>query len=228
MDKKGLRACLMQYGLASRALSEVEMRYRQIEQEMLSVVYGLTRFHTYTYGRHVFVYNDHKPLAGVFKKTAEDNPLRRHRLLIRLLEYDFSFIYVKEKDLFVVDTLGRSQPSNHKRSMIEKEIESVKLTTESDLLDTQMSEIRVETRKNKVLSRLIDTIASGWPERKSEIPSSILTFWNVRNELSSSDGVMFRGDRIVLPKALQSQFIYRVHKAHTGLELTLRRARAVA
>jgi len=33
---------------ASRALTETEKRYSQIEKEMLSIVYGLTRFHTYT------------------------------------------------------------------------------------------------------------------------------------------------------------------------------------
>ena len=40
---------------ASRALTETEKRYSQIEKEMLSVVFGLTRFHTYTYGRKVTV-----------------------------------------------------------------------------------------------------------------------------------------------------------------------------
>jgi len=50
---------------ASRALTETEKRYSQIKKEMLSVVFGLTRFHTYTYGGKVTVYNDHKPLAGV-------------------------------------------------------------------------------------------------------------------------------------------------------------------
>ena len=65
-SSQGLGACLMQGGqpiqYASRALTETEKRYSQIEKEMLSIVYGLTRFHIYTYGRKVTVYNDHKPL----------------------------------------------------------------------------------------------------------------------------------------------------------------------
>ena len=48
---------------ASRALTETEKHYSQIEKEMLNVVFGLTRCHTYTYGRKVTVYNDHKPLT---------------------------------------------------------------------------------------------------------------------------------------------------------------------
>ena len=62
----GLGASLMQGGqpirYASRALTETEKRYSQIEKEMFSIVYDLTRFHIYTYGRKVTVYNDHNPL----------------------------------------------------------------------------------------------------------------------------------------------------------------------
>ena len=42
---------------ASRALTESEKHHSQIEKEMLSVVFGLTRFHTYTYIRKVTVHN---------------------------------------------------------------------------------------------------------------------------------------------------------------------------
>ena len=52
---------------ASRALTETEKRYSQIKKEMLSVIFGLTRSHTYTYGRKVTDHNDHKPLAAVLK-----------------------------------------------------------------------------------------------------------------------------------------------------------------
>ena len=57
---------------ASRALTDTEKRYSQIEKEMLSIVFGLTRFHTYTYGRKATVYNDHKLLAAVLVKITLD------------------------------------------------------------------------------------------------------------------------------------------------------------
>ena len=59
-SSSGLGACLMQGGqpiqYVSRALTDTEKRYSQIEKEMLSIVFGLTRFHTHTYGRKVTVY----------------------------------------------------------------------------------------------------------------------------------------------------------------------------
>jgi len=75
----------------SRALTDTEKRYSQIEKEMLSIEFGLTRFHTYTYGRKVTVYNDHKPLAAVLKKPVEDNPVRLQRMLCRIMGCDVQF-----------------------------------------------------------------------------------------------------------------------------------------
>ena len=42
----------------SRALTDVEKRYASIEKEMLAVIWGLERFHQYTFGRNVIVHSD--------------------------------------------------------------------------------------------------------------------------------------------------------------------------
>ena len=58
-SESGLGAALMQNGqpvaYASRALTETEKGYAQIEKELLAVLYGMERFHQFTYGRPVEV-----------------------------------------------------------------------------------------------------------------------------------------------------------------------------
>jgi hypothetical protein len=45
------------YGIsASRALTKTEQNYAQIEKELLAVVFGMEKFHQYTYGRKTYVY----------------------------------------------------------------------------------------------------------------------------------------------------------------------------
>ena len=53
---------------ASRALSAAE-----IEKELLTVVFGLEKFHRYTYGRQVKVQSDHKPLEIIGDKASPQN-----------------------------------------------------------------------------------------------------------------------------------------------------------
>ena len=108
---------------------------------MLSVVFGLTRFHTYTYGRKVTVYNDHKPLTAVLKRPVGENPIRLQRMLCRIMGYDFDFKYIKGKDLLIADALSRSHTTNHTRSQSEEEIETIGLVIQDQSVTSHLREI---------------------------------------------------------------------------------------
>ena len=69
----GLGTCLVQQGkpiaYASRAMTDTESNYAQIEKELLAIVYGMEKFETFVYGQHVVVQSDHKPLETIFRKA---------------------------------------------------------------------------------------------------------------------------------------------------------------
>ena len=76
----GLGAALLQDGqpvaFASRALSQSERNYAQIEKELLAIVFGFTGFRQYVYGRKVTVDSDHKPLQSLYCKPLNLVPKR--------------------------------------------------------------------------------------------------------------------------------------------------------
>ena len=51
---------------ASREWSKAERNYAQIEYEGLAVIFGVSKFHKYIYGREFTNIMDHKPLLGLF------------------------------------------------------------------------------------------------------------------------------------------------------------------
>lgn len=69
---KGLGAVVMQNRqpvcYASKALTETEQNYSNIEREALGVVWGLERFHYFVYGKRCTIHTNHKPLEAIFKK----------------------------------------------------------------------------------------------------------------------------------------------------------------
>jgi transposase InsO family protein len=61
-------------------------------------------------------------------------------------------------------------------------------------------------------------------ERES-VPLSVLPYWNIRDELSVIDGIILKGDRIVVPLAMRKEMLQRIHHGHMGIEKSKRRAR---
>ena len=63
----------MQHGkpvaFASKTLTECQSRYSNIEREMLALVFGIQRFHTYLYARPLTIVTDHKPLVKHYRQT---------------------------------------------------------------------------------------------------------------------------------------------------------------
>lgn len=72
---------------ASRALTETEQRWFQIEKELLAVTFAAEHFHHYIYGREVEVENDHKPLETIIRKPLQNASPRIQLMLLRLLRY---------------------------------------------------------------------------------------------------------------------------------------------
>ena len=179
-SSSGLGVCLMQGGqpiqYASRTLTETEKRYSQIEKQMLSVVFGLTRFHTYTYGRKVTVYNDHKPLAVLLKRPVGENPIRLQRMLCRIMGYDLDFKYIKGKDLLIADALSRSHTTNHTCSQSEEEIETIGLVIQDQSVTSHLKEIEEATAKDNVLQSVIHLIPENWFISKRRLPTEVFPF----------------------------------------------------
>ena len=111
-SKSGLGVTLLQdakpVAYASRALTDAETRYAQIEKELLAVVFAFERFNQYTYARPVEVETDHKPLVSIVKKALTAAPPRLQRMLLRLQRYEFNMKYKPGKEMVIADTLSQA------------------------------------------------------------------------------------------------------------------------
>ena len=111
-SQHGLGAACLQHGrpvaYASRALTETETRYAQIEKELLAVVFACTKLKNYICAKQVTVETDHQPLISITKKPLSAAPARLQRMLMRLQSHDIHLVYRKGKDLVLADALSRA------------------------------------------------------------------------------------------------------------------------
>ena len=106
-SKKGLGAALLErckpIAYTSRVLTETEQRYAQIEKEMLAIVFSLEKFNQYTYGRHVKIQSDHKPLESILRKSLACAPKRFQGMMMRPQKYDYEVQYERGTNLYLAD-----------------------------------------------------------------------------------------------------------------------------
>lgn len=213
----------------SRKLSEVESRYSQTEREALAVVWASEHFHTYLFGAEYVVITDHKPLEGILNKPTSKPTARLERMCLRLLPYKMKVVYKPGKDNHnPADYLSRhpkemeGHSSNH-RSWLDQQLEKVYVnaileynTQYSDAVSLQ--EIKQATLHDELLQKLIQIIASQtWDKIHDPLFQS---FKNVKDELTVADGIILRGDRIVIPSQLQKKVVNIAHSSHQGIVKT--------
>ena len=92
-SQSGLGAVLLRDGqpvcYASRALTDTESCYAQIEKEMLAITWSCDKFDQYLYRRDVVnIETDHEPLKSVFKKEIDKSLKRLQRIWLALQKYN--------------------------------------------------------------------------------------------------------------------------------------------
>eukprot|EP00918_Siedleckia_nematoides_P018879 GHVU01040323.1.p1 GENE.GHVU01040323.1~~GHVU01040323.1.p1 ORF type:complete len:414 (+),score=37.75 GHVU01040323.1:33-1274(+) len=89
----------------------------------------------------------------------------------------------------------------------------------------RLQEILKYTQEDECLQKLKDVILTGWPKSKSSLHPFAAPYFDFRDELTVADGLIFRGERLVIPKNLRHSIKSDIHLGHSGVESSLRRAR---
>ena len=228
-SKSGLGAALLQngqpVGYGSRAMTDAEERYAQIEKELLAIVFAAEKFHMYLYGRDkINVETDHKPLEVIFRKAVGSAPARLQRMLLRLQLYNLDVKYKKGSEMYLADTLSRAYPAARQQTEFCMSLEAVKHQEALAVSKPRLEELKKESANDPVLRELRRIVEQGWPE-KSGVPESLLPYFGFRGELTVEDGLVFKGDQVVVPRSMRQQMMEDAHESHIGLESCLRRMR---
>ena len=223
----GLGAVLMQkdkpVAYASRSLKPAEHNDAQIEKERLAIVFGLEKFHHYTYGvPGITVVTDHKPLVAITNKPFSKAPRRLQATLLRLQPYSIKVEYQPGSTLAIADTLSRAPLPDSSRTT---ETVTVNNLQWMPVKMHKLDEIRGTTQQDGTLQKLRRVITNGWPRELADVEAEVKPYFSYRDELTTQDGIILRGDRIVIPTSLRKEVTQKAHARHMGINACIRRAR---
>ena len=77
--------------------------------------------------------------------------------------------------------------------------------------------VREATTSDPIMFELCQIIEDGLPQTKAEYPPLLREYFNFRDYLSTTDGVILYKDRIVIPPRLRKEVLLALHSAHQGI-----------
>ena len=215
-SETGLGAVLMQNGqpicYVSRALTDTETRYAQIEKELLAIVWSCHKFDQYIYGRDVVhVDCDHEPLQAVFKKPMDQSPKHLQRMRMAPQNYSLDIRYKKGRLMFIADALSCSyrlttDDAQHDSSEV-RALPEVHHTDGLSVSPKRLEEFKPGTAQEPEMQLLTCQIQKGWPSSRKEYPSPLIPYHESRSELIEENGLVFHGERLVVPPSLRTDML---------------------
>ena len=201
----------------SRTLSAAERNYAHIEKEGLALVFAAKKFHEYLYGHKFTMVTDHKPLLGLFSEH-KGLPARSSSRVLRwallLAAYNYKLVYRPGPDHANADGLSRL-PLDFQPADVSSSVAPVRML-EMQSAPVNERDVRVATRRDPVLSKLLCCVLKGWSASSDAYPE-LAAFKLHADELSTENGCVLWGSRVVIPEALRERVLGMLHEVHPGM-----------
>ena len=200
----------------SRACTEVEKRYSQIERECLAATWAVEKNQQYLIGGRFDLITDHQPLVSLLNKPLKNAPLRIERMRVKLMGFDFVVQYRP----------GKSNPadwgSRHPGTLASEEHQEIEdyvnmVIGSKNMRAVTLDDVKRETQEDEILQKVVCSVKQQEPLGKEV---GVQAYASVMSELSVIDGVLLRGERLVVPKKLQEKVVEIAHEGHQGITKT--------
>lgn len=225
----------------SRFCNDAETRYAPIEGEAAAIAWALQKCRMFVMGCHnLLVVTDHAPLLGILGDRDLSkivNP-RLFKIKQKTLLYRYNIQHCPGRWHRGSDAMSRNIPSAMKTifevcilrpNMEEKEMTQdieafvkavsmeaiVNYGDDTGAISPDM--VRVAGHGDETIIHLANCIEKGFPKSRSLLDPTIRSFWEVRDRLSTDNGLVLLDCRIVIPRSLRKRVLQCLHSAHQGV-----------
>ena len=150
---------------------------------------------------------------------------------LRLLRYKLNLHYVPGTKVCIADMLSRAHPppSPHKENSQDEEMELRihSLVSSLPISNEKMSFLKQATAADDSLQMVQTLITKGWPADKRDTPICTRQYWPLRDELHTIEGLVFRGETLVVPASMCHEMLTKLHEGHLGMQKCKARARSI-
>ena len=170
----------------------------------------MEHFHHYTFANKINIISDHKPLHPLSsgKSLVSCSP-RTARLLLKIVDKDIRFFYQNGPTMHISDALSRL-PTHNTTTGNQQEVQGLKVSiSEVSPVQSNVSfnQLREHTSKDQVMQQLLEYVMKEWPRMQKDCIEQLRAYHTFKEEISTIDGLLFKGRRLIVPSALRSKVL---------------------
>ncbi|UYV71932.1 K02A2.6-like, partial [Cordylochernes scorpioides] len=165
---------------------------------------------------------DHKPMVTLFSEnkgipTIAANRIQRWAII--LSAYQYKIEYIKGTSNTEADVLSRLPMFTPEPDSKEPDSEPVEMVLLMDALDSSpvtSDDIRTSLPGDPALRQALDHTLQGWSEETPK-EMELMPYWSRRYELGACEGLLFWGNRVIIPTNLRAKMLDELHNSHQGI-----------
>lgn len=191
-------------------MSAAERNYSTIQKEALAIVFSVTKLHQYLIGNEFILQTDHKPLLAIFiekKGIPVMAAARMQRWAFQLSAFNFKIQHVKSS-LNHADSLSRIPQIECEETCADPTY--INFIDFENRLQLNFQDIAKETRRDPILSKLVDAVNRGIVRDLKE--KDFVPFHSRSDELTVESGCILWGYRTIVPTKLRNQILVDLHR----------------
>ena len=77
-----------------------------------------------------------------------------------------------------------------------------------------IEKLKDSMQRDPILVTVYQLTQQGWPHQRRHVPRLARRYWDFRDELSTNDGMLLKGPRLIIPGELQEEYLSRLHEGH--------------
>lgn len=209
---------------ASKKLNDTQMKYPILEKEAYAIVFGVTHFYEYLFGKKFILQTDNEALAKILGPKYGIPKMAAKRLQywsIFLSGFDYKIQHIKSKNnpadyLSRVTTYCKDDIDTADIITNSFELNTINYISKSSLSTLNWKIIEKETKLDKILCDVLRFCRDGWPHINNQ-GEDYMPYFTRKNEITTERDCLLWGYRVIIPSKIRDEVMFELHASHLGV-----------
>ena len=141
-------------------------------------------------------------------KNLANVPPCLQRMLLELQRYDVTIKYRPGKEMQLADALSCCPVRASQEIKLDMRVDYIAFTK------PWIEKLKDSTQRDPILAMVYQLTQQGWPHQRRHVPHLARRYWDFRDKLSTDDGMLLKGPRLIIPAELQEEYLSHLHEGH--------------